>query len=1066
MNTLRSACSITPRLASSIRTLNSIRTLKIFTPGGSRPFLGIATALVLSLAGGSVASAQGPTIDYARQIRPLLSDRCYKCHGPDDQERKAGLRLDVRDTALAKLESGQAAIVPSKSGESELARRLDSADPDLKMPPPDSGKTLSAAEIQLIKTWIDQGAPWKDHWSFVKPSKPQPPETKAGNLVRSPIDRFVIARLEREGLAPSPVADKVTLIRRATLDLTGLPPTPAEVDAFLADNAPEAYERVVDRLLKSPRYGEHMARYWLDAVRYGDTHGLHLDNERSMWPYRDWVINAFNNNLPFDQFTVEQLAGDLLPNATLEQKVASGFNRCNVSTSEGGSINDEVLVRYAVDRTEALSTVWLGLTMGCAVCHNHKYDPITQKEFYQLYAFFNAAADPAMDGNALLTPPVMKIPTAENTAQLKAFDDQIAALRKQMTDELAKVEYQEPPDAPAAPTGEPREYVWIEDAAPAGAKLEGDSPWEFVAKPQPVFSGEKATRRKATALSQHFFTGATQPLKIGEGDKLFAYVYLDPADLPKQIMLQWNDGGWEHRATWGADMIPWGQANSPSRIVMGELPKAGEWVRLEVEAAKVGLNPGALVNGWAFTQFGGTCYWDKAGSVTRTPQDGQSFNSLKAWVAFEKSQTKSTLPGPVQAAIKVEEDKRNDEQKKVIRDHFLQFVYPQSKPKFDSLQNQINDVTKKRTDLDNSVPATLVMADMPQPRDTFILVRGQYDRKADKVTAAVPSILPPLPSGAPVNRLGLARWLVDPNHPLTARVTVNRFWQQLFGTGIVKTSEDFGSQGQQPTHPELLDYLATDWMEGGWNVKQLLKNIMMSHVYQQSSRVSPQLAQRDPANELLARGPRFRMDAEVLRDSALWSSGLLVERQGGKSVKPYQPDGLWEAVGFVGSNTSVFKQDSGDALYRRSLYTFWKRTSPPPSLATFDAPSRETCTVRRARTNTPLQALVLLNDKQFVEAARKLAERMMLEGGATPAERIAFAFRISTARRAEPDEIAVLARVHESQLKLFQANAEAAKQLLSYGDSKRNEQLDSSELAALTMVANVIMNLDETITKE
>ncbi|MFM7843545.1 MAG: DUF1549 domain-containing protein, partial [Planctomycetota bacterium] len=384
MNTQRSACSITPRLASSIRTLNSIRTLKIFTPGGSRGFLGIATALVLSLAGGSVASAQGPTIDYARQIRPLLSDRCYKCHGPDDQERKAGLRLDVRDTALAKLESGQAAIVPSKSGESELARRLDSADPDLKMPPPDSGKTLSAAEIQLIKTWIDQGAPWKDHWSFVKPSKPQPPETKAGNLVRSPIDRFVIARLEREGLAPSPVADKVTLIRRATLDLTGLPPTPAEVDAFLADNAPEAYERVVDRLLKSPRYGEHMARYWLDAVRYGDTHGLHLDNERSMWPYRDWVINAFNNNLPFDQFTVEQLAGDLLPNATLEQKVASGFNRCNVSTSEGGSINDEVLVRYAVDRTEALSTVWLGLTMGCAVCHNHKYDPITQKEFYQL----------------------------------------------------------------------------------------------------------------------------------------------------------------------------------------------------------------------------------------------------------------------------------------------------------------------------------------------------------------------------------------------------------------------------------------------------------------------------------------------------------------------------------------------------------------------------------------------------------------------------------------------------------------------------------------------------------
>ena len=1052
----------TPRHASSISPMIPNR---LTTTTWYRWSTSIAGWLLVGLSV-QTATAQGPTIDYARQIRPLLSDRCFKCHGPDDQERKAGLRLDVRDTALAKLESGQQAIVPSKSGESELMKRLESTDADLKMPPPDSGKTLSPAEIQLIKTWIDQGAPWKDHWSFVKPTKPMPPEVKANAQVRSPIDRFVFARLEREGLAPSATADKITLIRRATFDLTGLPPSTAEVDAFLADNSPEAYEKVLDRLLKSPRYGEHMARYWLDAVRYGDTHGLHLDNERSMWPYRDWVINAFNNNMPFDQFSVEQLAGDLLPNATLDQKVASGFNRCNVSTSEGGSINDEVLVRYAVDRTEAMSTVWLGLTLGCAVCHNHKYDPVTQKEFYQLYAFFNAAADPAMDGNALLTPPVMKIPTAETSAKLKEFDDQLAALKKQMTDELAKVEYQEPPETPAAPTGDVREFVWIDDAAPSGAKLEGDTPWEFVGKPQPVLSGEKSTRRKADGRSQHFFTGATQPLKIGDGDKLFAYVYLDPANPPEQVMLQWNDGAWEHRVTWGGDKIPWGQANTPSRVVAGPLPKAGEWVRLEIEAAKVGLNPGALVNGWAFTQFGGTCYWDKAGLLTRTPQDGQAFKSLKAWAAYEKAQTKSTLPGPVQAAIKVDEDKRNDDQKKVIRDHFIQFVNPDTKPKFDGLQNQINDVTKKRTDLDNSIPATLVMADMPQPRDTFILVRGQYDRKADKVTAAVPSILPPLPSGAPVNRLGLARWLVDPSHPLTARVTVNRFWQQLFGTGIVKTSEDFGSQGQQPTHPELLDYLATDWMEGGWNVKQLLKNIMMSHVYQQSSRVTPQLAQRDPANELLARGPRFRMDAEVLRDSVLWSSGLLVERQGGKSVKPYQPDGLWEAVGFVGSNTSVFKQDSGDALYRRSLYTFWKRTSPPPSLATFDAPSRETCTVRRARTNTPLQALVLLNDKQFVESARKLAERMMLEGGATPAERISYAFRLTTARRPEADEVAVLARVHESQLKLFQANAESAKQLLSYGDSKRNEQLDQAELAAFTMVANVIMNLDESITKE
>ncbi|HND55694.1 MAG TPA: DUF1553 domain-containing protein, partial [Pirellulaceae bacterium] len=444
---------------------------------------------------------------------------------------------------------------------------------------------------------------------------------------------------------------------------------------------------------------------------------------------------------------------------------------------------------------------------------------------------------------------------------------------------------------------------------------------------------------------------------------------------------------------------------------------------------------------------------------TKTLQDGQSFESLEAWATYEKALAKSSLPGPVQAAVKVDADKRNDEQKKLIREHFLQFVYAKTKPTFDAIQNQINDVTKKRNDLDGSIPATLVMADMPNPRDTFVLVRGQYDKKADKVGAAVPSILPPLPAGAPANRLGLAKWLVDPSHPLTARVTVNRFWQQLFGTGIVKTSEDFGSQGQLPTNPELLDWLATDFIAGGWNMKAFLKQIMMSSTYQQSSHVSPMLLQRDPNNDLLARGPRFRMDGEVLRDSALAVSGLLVERVGGRSVKPYQPDGLWEAVGFVGSNTSVFKQDSGDALYRRSLYTFWKRTSPPPSLATFDAPSRETCTVRRARTNTPLQALVLMNDKQFVEAARKLAERMLTEGGQTLQERLTFAFRLTTARPPTSDELAVLTRIQESQFKLFQANKDAATQLLSYGDSKRNEKLDPNELAAATMVANVILNL-------
>ncbi|MFM7074159.1 MAG: PSD1 and planctomycete cytochrome C domain-containing protein [Planctomycetota bacterium] len=1019
-----------------------------------------------------VAAAQPQTsaaplsIDYARQIRPLLSDRCFRCHGPDEAQRQGGLRLDQRDAATAKLDSGATAIQPGDSSRSELVARILSKDPDKQMPPPDSGKTLSANEIGLLKAWVEQGANWKDHWSFVKPSRPATPSTRHAPLVGNPIDSFVMSRLEREGIEPSPAADKVTLVRRATLDLTGLPPTPAEVDSFVADAAPDAYERLLDRLLKSPRYGEQMGRYWLDAVRYCDTHGLHLDNERSMWPYREWVINAFNNNLPFDRFTVEQVAGDLLPNATLSQKVASGFNRCNVSTSECGSINDEVLVRYAVDRTEAIGTVWLGLTLGCSVCHNHKYDPISQKEFYQLYAFFNAAADPAMDGNNLLTPPVMKIPSDEQTTKLKTLDDQVADLRRQFSEALAKVDYQEPTADPAKPSGGPFEHVWIDDDTPTKARQQGDTPWEFVAAPQPVLSGSKSSKRSASGLSQHFFTEADPPLLVGEGDKLFAYVYLDPIEPPKEIMLQWNDGAWEHRAVWGENLIEWGQTGTASRQLIGPLPKVGEWVRLEVEAAKVGLGPGARIQGWAFTQHGGTVYWDKAGIVTRTPQGGQSFESLAAWTAFERGQAKSTLPGPVQEAVKADPEKRSDEQKKRLREHFLEFVYPKTRAEFEPLRKRIDELTKQRNDLDASIPSTLVMADMPQPRDTFILVRGQYDKRGEKVAVGVPAILPPLAPEAPRNRLGLAQWLVSPEHPLTARVTVNRLWQQLFGAGIVKTAEDFGSQGQPPTHPELLDWLATEFQAGGWNVKSFLKMVMMSHTYRQTSRVSPALAQRDPANELLARGPRFRLDAEVLRDSALAVSGLLVERQGGKSVKPYQPDGLWEAVGFVGSNTSVFKQDAGDSLYRRSMYTFWKRTSPPPSLATFDAPSRETCTVRRARTNTPLQALVLMNDKQFVEAARKMAERLFREGGDNFDSRAAYGFRLATGRLPTAAESAVLRRVYEAQRKLFEADKGAAEQLLAYGEAKRDPAFDAADLAAHTMVANLLLNLDETVTKE
>ncbi len=1073
----------------------------------------------------SVASAANvEKLDFGRDVRSILSNNCFKCHGPDEKQRQAGLRLDQRDGAIAKLESGKSGIVAGKWSESEIIARLTTDNADLKMPPPSSGKKVSAEQVEKLKRWIDEGAEYKPHWSFVAAVRPELPKVADESWVKNPIDRFVLAKLDKTGLKPSPQADKVTLIRRLTFDLTGLPPTPAEVDAFVADNSTEASDKLVERLFNSARHGEHQGRYWLDAARYGDTHGLHLDNERSLWPYRDWVIGAFNRNVPFDQFTVEQLAGDLLPNATMEQRIASGFNRCNVTTSEGGSINEEVQVRYAVDRTEAIGTVWLGLTVGCAVCHDHKFDPITQKEFYQLYAFYGSTADAAMDGNALLPPPVIKLPSNEHTAKFKAIDDELVTVRKQISDEVAKIEYTEPAPVEGKPAGEPKEFVWIDDAAPSGAQLQGDSPWEFVSKPAPVFSGEKSTKRSGAAMSQHFFTGATTPLKVGEGDKLFAYCYLDPANPPQTVMLQWNDGEWEHRAFWGEDKIAFGAGDVPGHRRLGDLPKLGEWVRLEVDAAHVGLPAGKLVNGWAFTQFGGTMYWDKAGIVTRTPQDGAGFESLLAWEAYEKAQAQSKVPQPIRDAIKLEADKRNDDQKKQIREYFLTNVYAKSQPVLAPLNAKIETLNKQRTDLDAAIPSTMVMADMPQLRETNILIRGAYNKKGDKVTHGVPAALGgKLPEGAPVNRLGLAKWLVDPAHPLSSRVTVNRFWQQFFGRGLVKTSEDFGVQGDGPTHPELLDWLATEFQVptflpaleesarrgspdpaaaatsglpnavetsgptnggvgrpapsaisvGNWDMRHILRLIVTSNTYKQSSAALPTpnsplptLYQRDPENMLLARGSRFRFDAEVIRDSALFASGLLVEKVGGKSVRPYQPNGLWEAVAFVGSTTSTFKRDAGEALYRRSMYTFWKRTSPPPQMTTFDAPSREVCSVRRPRTNTPLQALATMNDEQYVEASRHFARRMLLEGGSTYPDRLTHGFRLVTGRKPSPAELEVLVALFQEHHAHYQGKAEEAVKLLSIGESKRDESLNPSEYAAMTMVGNLLLNLDETLTKE
>ena len=1027
--------------------------------------------LIASVTSSSFVAAADRKIEFNQDVRPILSNNCYLCHGPDKNQLQAGLRLDKSDLAKTKLESGHTAIIPNDVAGSSLYARIISSDPNAKMPPNDSGKSLTPAEIEILKQWIEQGAEYQGHWSFIPAVRRDPPLTRFTSHIRNEIDRFILSRLEGEGLEPSAEADKFSLIRRATIDLTGLPPTPAEVDAFLADNSAEAYERVVDRLLMSPRYGEHQGRIWLDAARYGDTHGLHLDNERSMWPYREYVINAFNQNKPFDQFTTEQLAGDLIPNATVDQKVASGFNRCNVTTSEGGSIDDEVLVRYAVDRTEALSTVFLGLTLQCAVCHSHKFDPVSQKEFYSLYSYFYSMADAAMDGNALLPPPILKLPTDEHTKKQRELEGQLASIQEAIATELTNTVYVDPWEGSMPPADAlsvlRQEVIWIDDDLPSGAQPQGDTPWRFVTKGEgPVFSGDKSSTRTATGLSQHFFTGANPGLKIGEGDVLFAYVFLDPANPPKSIMLQFNDGSWDHRSNWGdEDAIGFGVKNTPSKRIAGALPKMGEWVRLEVRAADVGLPSGAMLNGWAFTQSGGTCHWDRAGVVTYATPAPTEFSSQIAWEQSERPTAKTTYPVPIQDALKLEPAKRSADQQRQLRDYFIQNVNIGTRATFAAWQGKIAEINKQKGDVEATIPATLISQDLPQPRETFVLIRGAYDKKAEKVDRGVPGVLPPLPEGVPNNRLGLAKWLVAPNHPLTSRVIVNRYWQQFFGTGIVKTAEDFGAQGTWPTHPELLDWLATEFIQTGWDVKRMHKLIVMSGTYRQTAKVSPSLLNRDPENLLLARGPRFRYDAEVIRDSILFSSGLLVERAGGKSVKPYQPDGIWEAVAFVGSNTRDFKPDAGESLYRRSLYTFWKRTAPPPSMSTFDAPSRENCTVRRPRTNTPLQALALMNDKQYIDAARKLAERMLKEGGTTIEQRLTYGFRWMTARLPSVRELEVLRMTLDNEMAVFQADKPAAEKLLAYGDSPRDMNLEVSEYAAWTMIANLLINLDETITK-
>jgi hypothetical protein len=1028
----------------------------------------ILTAVLLNLTLATSLTAADDRVQFNRDVRPILSDHCFACHGFDQKKREAGLRLDVAEGAYADLD-GHRAVVPGKLAESELWRRVISNNSEEVMPPEDFGKPLSADQKDVLKRWIEQGAEYQQHWSFIVPQKPDVPDIDG---VTNPIDAFLQERLQAEGLASSKLADKTTLIRRVTLDLTGLPPTIAEVDAFLGDESPNAYGKLVERLQERVTYGEHMARYWLDLARYADTHGLHLDNERSMWPYRDWVVRAINENLPFDEFTRWQLAGDLLKEPTRDQLVASGFNRCNVSTSEGGSIAEEWIYRYAVDRTTTAIEVWMGLTAGCAVCHDHKFDPLSMHDYYSMYAFFHSAADPAMDGNKIDTPPILKLTQPEDDQRLKELDQKIAAVESRITELVTAYEYTDPTTQSPQPTEQTIETVWFEDGFPAGTNPEATgAPLKIVSKPDgPVFSGNSAISRTApNAIGQDFYQGGAE-FTVPKNARLFAWCYLDPNDTPDTIMLQFHVGGWNRRAVWGdVDRIPWGKPDTAEKFHMGELPAVGKWVRLEIDPAKLNLKPGTKIGGYAFTQFGGTVNWDRLGVVTTTNPTTDPAWSFAVWKQQNQGKRNNDLPEGLRQLVRGKQaDQWTPEEADRVFHFWLKTFYGGLRDEIGLLEAEKAPFDREKADIEKAAPITMVMADLPQSRDSFVMLRGAYNRPGDKVTRGVPAFLPQLaakPADRDYNRLDLANWLVSGQHPLTARVTVNRIWQQFFGTGLVKTSWDFGSQGEPPSHPELLDWLATQLVDDGWDMKKFVRRIVTSHAYRQSSRVTPELLERDPDNRLLARGPRYRLDAEVLRDQALFVSGLLVPTVGGKGVKPYQPPNIWEPVGFGSSNTRYYKQDSGDALYRRSLYTFLKRTAPPPFMASFDAPNREQSCARRGRSNTPLQALQLMNDIQHVEAARELASRILKEGGESAEERIRWGWRVVTSRQPDAEELAVVARTLERYRDRYAADAEAAAQLITYGESKADPELTPAELAAYTLVANLLLNLDEAVSR-
>ena len=1026
---------------------------------------------------------------YNRDIRPILAENCFPCHGPDSAARKANLRLD-RPADATLVREGRAAIVRGNPAASEMVRRISGTGPI--MPPRSTHKQLTAKQILTLKRWVAEGAEYELHWSLLAPQRPALPAVRDARWVRNPIDRFVLARLERAGLKPAPEADRRTLARRLSLDLTGLPPDPAEVERFAADRSPDAYERLVDRFLASPHWGEHRGRYWLDGARYADTHGIHFDNYREMWTYRDWVIRAFNENMPFDRFTVEQLAGDLLPNPTLDQRIATGFNRCNITTNEGGAISEEYLVLYTRDRTETATAVWMGTTAGCAVCHDHKFDPLSQKEFYQLAAFFNNTTQAAMDGNIKDTPPILFVPTPEDRPRFEALQAELTTVRGQVAarKDAARADFDRwlggaSAEAVAATVpveglrfhavlgeGTGREVQAAVDGAAVQLTAAAEPGWEAGRTAAKAFQRKPGSAVEAPAAGDF------------ERDQAFscaAWVKLPKINQSAALVARMDDQhdfrGWDlwlENGKVGTHLVhKWPE--DALKVVSKDALKAGQWHHVLMTYSGAG-DPGAV-----------RIYIDGVQKETDTPTNALR-NTIRTTVPLKIGQRHSTsgvdgaaiqdvrIYGRALAADEAERlaqgtraawlaSRPVDQRTAAEKDELFGWWLPRMDAGYRNVTAGLSKLEGEERAIRQRGTVAHVANEKPEAAMAHVLFRGEYDRRRDEVKPETPEVLPKMPADLPKNRLGFAKWLLMPEHPLTTRVTVNRFWQEVFGQGLVRTTGDFGVTGDMPSHPELLDWMAVEFREGGWDVKKFFKLLVTSATYRQAATVTPEKTQKDAFNRLLSRGPRFRMDAEVIRDYALAASGLLVPKLGGPSVKPYQPDGVWEAVAMIGSNTRDYRRDTGEGLYRRSLYTFWKRSAPPASLDIFNAPNRETCTVRRERTNTPLQALVTLNDIQYVEAARYLAQRALREGGPSAESQIDFMARRLLARPLRAPEQAVVRQSLAGLDAFYRTHAKEARELIAVGDSKPDAGLEPERLAALTMLANQLMNLDEVLNK-